>query len=50
MMQNQLIVGVMGGGMAGREQDMFKRYLKTEMLFTVKTPGAVIAKKKYLFQ
>jgi hypothetical protein len=29
---------------------MFKRYLKTEMLFAVKTPEEVIAKIKYLFQ
>ena len=31
-------------------QDMFKYYLKTEMLFAVKTPDEVIAKIKYLFQ
>ena len=31
-------------------QDMFKRYLKTEMLFAVKTPEEVIAKIKDLFQ
>ena len=31
-------------------QDMFKRYLKTKMLFAVKTPEAVIARIKNLFE
>ena len=31
-------------------QDMFKRCLKTEMLFAVKTPEEVITRIKYLFQ
>jgi uncharacterized protein (TIGR00725 family) len=31
-------------------QDLFNRYLKTEMLFAVKTPEEVIAKIKDLFQ
>ena len=31
-------------------QDMFKSYLKTEMLLAVRTPEEVIAKIKYLFQ
>ena len=31
-------------------KDMFKRYLKTEMLFAVKTPEEVIAVIKQIFK